>query len=521
MEAAESDFSTVHGGLGRDPTRGSGNSLFAAALRDPPANLEAEQAVLGALLANNRAFERVGTFLRAEHFADPVHARIYAAIAERVAEGRVADAVTLRSHFEGSGALDDAGGVAYLAGLLSAMVGIVNAAEYARVIVDTFLRREMIARCEAAVAAAFNGDPEAPSAEEQMETLKTSLSALDEHREQPGTMRTLAAAATAAMRRAEAVAAAGGVCGTSTGYYALDRRTGGLEDGTAHFLAGRPGMGKTGLANGIAVKVARGEVAEDYGTWRQGEPGGVLVISLEMSAEQSARRMHAMLAGVPYSALKRGTWQTSDDEAYRVIRAQKEMHSLPLLIEDQPSLRMEAIELRAMAAARHFRQRGTALRLIVLDHLHLVGKDPRSRSGDTQQVGEIAKGVKRLAKRMECPVLALAQLSRGVEGREDKRPTLSDLRQSGEIEEIADSVSFIYRPEYYMRTPPERRPGVDDCKYDDLLQCWEEDRARVAGKAEVIYAKLRDEDPGTELLHFDGPLIRFSDASPEMIARWR
>lgn len=481
-------------------------ALLGLKLRQPPANVEAEQALLGALLANNRTFDRVGDFLKAEHFAHPAHGRIYTAIARRIEAGHVVTAVALKNDLEGSGALEECGGTAYLAQLVAAHVGTVNAAEYARVVHDCWVRRQLIELGESIVNGAFeDGERDAP---ELVEAGEEALFALAQHGRgataQPVAAGDAVAAAIAAAE--EASRHPGGVVGVTTGFAALDRMTGGLRAGEMTVLAARPSMGKTALCLGIAGRAAAAG-------------NRVLVVSREMVAAALGARLAAAIAGMDLSALTRGRLPDADGsfraltqaEWQRLMEAERAARKLPLLIEDSSAGTVAAIR----SVVRREMRRGV-LDLVVVDYLGLMRPSAHAqRNGNKNvQIGEIAADMKELALHFQIPVLVLAQLNRGVEGREDKRPGLSDLRDSGEVEQHADAVAFLYREHYYLtRSRPMKKPGEDAAKFQQREDDWFAAVERERGRAEVIIAKQRQGAIGPVRLRFADHLTWFFDES--------
>lgn len=488
--------------------------LLGISQRLPPQNAEAEQALLGALLANNRAYERVSGFLRPEHFADPIHVRIYAAMAERIERGEVVDAVTLRTQFQHTGILDEVGGPAYLAQLLSAMVGILNAGEYGRLIVDCALRRELIDRAEELVNLSFGADLGLDAyqiAERHLEAL--SMLGTAEGAQQ--TMFTIAQAAAGAIADSMAAAERGGMTGLSLGMPSLDAIFGGHEPGTLHILAGRPGMGKTALGLEISNRIAEPEIGED-GAFVEGTGAKVGIISLEMSAKQIARRLICQRADVHYEALKRGWLWKRQADADAVVKAQLDLGKMQVMIEDAPGLRVGVIAQRARAIKRKLK----GLDLLMIDHLHLIALgETSSRHGDTQGISEATRFLKGLSKELGCPILLLAQLNRGLESREDKRPTLADLRSSGSIEQDADTVTFVHRPEYFMGSAePEKRANETAASHQARCDEWRAERERVAGLAEAIVAKNREgEGQVIANLFWHAKRMRFLDPKVDVL----
>jgi replicative DNA helicase len=474
--------------------------LTLIAHRQPPANLQAEQALLGALLANNKAFGRVSDFLKPEHFADRVHGRIYEAIARRCDAGQLADAVTLNAELDRSGALEEVGGGIYLTQLLSAMVGIVNVGDYGRVIYDAWLRRQLIDLGEVVVTRAFGAEPELDGAQ-QVETAEQALFELAVHGGDDRKVLPLESALRLAIDMAAAAyQRAGHVAGLTTGLRDLDKKTGGLHPSDLVILAGRPGMGKTALAMKIAFEAARA-VAPNRET-----PQSVLVFSLEMSAAQLATRILSEEARISSDAIRRGA--ISQREFDRLVQANRELAALPLYVDDTPALTLSALRTRARRQART-----KGLALIVVDYLQLLrpplGAKPENR---VLEISLITQGLKAIAKELDVPVLALSQLSRSVEGREDKRPLLSDLRESGSIEQDADVVTFIYRDEYYLQQREPKQVGFDnDEKFHAAVEKWQRDMERVHNRAELLIEKQRHGPTGKVDLFFEGEFTRFTD----------
>ncbi len=476
--------------------------------RLPPSNLAAEQALLGALLANNKAFERVSDFLAAEHFSDPVHGRIYASIARRIEAGQLADAVTLKAELEHSGALDEVGGTTYLAQLVSAMVGIINAGEYGRAVHDSWLRRQLIDVGETMVNQAFTGGEDGLDGRAQIEVAEQSLFQLATRGSVEGGPIVFERALASAIELAEqAFHREGGVSGLTTGLRDLDKKTGGLHPSDLVILAGRPGMGKTALATKIAFGAAQGLLRDARARGDGTLPSGTVVMfSLEMSAEQLATRLLSEEARVGSERIRRGEINQRDFDRFVVVS--RELASLPLLIDDTPALTLSALRTRCRRLAR---TRG--LSLVVVDYLQLmrpaVGTRPENR---VLEISMITQGLKAIAKELDVPVLALSQLSRAVESREDKRPQLADLRESGSIEQDADAVMFVYRDEYYLQQRAPKQMAFDnEEKFQSALDKWQRDLELVHNKAELLLEKQRHGPTGKIDLFFEGEFTRFAD----------
>ena len=483
--------------------------LLGLSQRLPPSNLQAEQALLGALLANNRAYERVSEFLTPVHFADQIHGRVYQAIARRIEVGQLADAVTLKAEFEHSGVLEEVGGTAYLAQLLSSMVGIINAGEYGRTIHDAWLRRQLIDIGEIVVNNAFGADPELDGAG-QIEAAEQSLFQLaTEGGGNDGGFVTFEMALSDAIKVAEtAFHQAGHVTGLSTGLRDIDGKLGGLHPSDLLILAGRPGMGKTALATKIAFGAAKSLLDQARAEGTNVLPKKhVAIFSLEMSAEQLATRLLSEDARISGDRIRRGDIGQKDFDKF--VEVSREIGSLPLQIDDTPAITMSMLRTRCRRL-----QRTKGLALVVVDYLQLMrpsaGTRPENR---VQEISMITQGLKALAKELEIPVIALSQLSRQVENREDKRPQLSDLRESGSIEQDADVVMFVYRDEYYLeqRMPKEVAFDGGAEKFNAAMDEWQQKMAQVHNKADLIVAKQRHGPTGSIPLFFEGLYTRFAD----------
>ena len=481
----------------------------AASFRVQPHHIEAEQALLGAILVNNDAYHRVAEFLRAEHFFEPVHARIFEACERRIAAGQLADPLTLKLLFEEDEALRELDGARYLARLAQAADTIINAVEYGRVIHDLALKRGLIRVGEGAVNRAF--DPHRPeSGREQIELAEHELFALAQEGEGGGEFVPFPTVLSSALRHIESAwHKVGKVSGVPSKLTGIDQKLGGLQPSDLLILAGRPSMGKTALAVTIAANAAasRKESAE---SGRGRHPNHVVgVFSLEMSAEQLATRLLSGKGRIESDRLRRGDIGEEDWPA--VVRASQELGALPLFIDDTPALTIAALRTRARRL-----KRTQGLDLIVVDYLQLLrGTGPHSQTNRVQEISEITQGLKALAKDLHVPVLALSQLSRAVESREDKRPMLSDLRESGSIEQDADVVMFVYREEYYLsRAIPAQREGEPKEKFDLRYQEWFQRCQAVHNKAEVIIAKQRHGPIGNVPLQFDANFGQFHDLEP-------
>jgi replicative DNA helicase len=469
--------------------------------RSAPHNIDAEQALLGAILVNNEAHDRVSSFLRPEHFFDPLHASIYETAAKLIASGKQATPITLRTFFETAAPIDQGLTVPqYLGRLATHATTIINAVEYARTIYDLAIRRQLILIGEDMVNTAYDSPIDNPP-ETQIQEAETRLFSLAETGKYGQGFLTFETALVHAIEMANnAFQRQGGLSGISSGLRDLDSRMGGLQSSDLIILAGRPSMGKTSLATNIAYNIAKAHRTEQQadGTIKTVDGGVVGFFSLEMSAEQLATRILAEQAEISSEKIRRGL--ITDDEFKRLVLASQEMARCPLYIDQTGGISIAQLAARARKLKR---QKG--LDVLIVDYLQLLtGSGKRASEGRVQEVSEITTGLKALAKELAVPIIALSQLSRQVESREDKRPQLSDLRESGSIEQDADVVMFVFREEYYVERA---KPSEGTAEF----QTWFEKMKLVAGKAEVIIGKQRHGPVGTVTLAFEGAFTRFSD----------
>jgi replicative DNA helicase len=472
--------------------------------RSAPHNIEAEQSLLGAILVNNDAFYRVSDFLEAKHFFEPLHQTIYETAGSLIRMGKVATPVTLKTFLP---AETDIGGMTvgqYLARLAAEATTIINAQDYGRTVYDLSLRRDLIRIGEDMVNVAFDAPVDfAPRA--QIEDAERQLYELAETGRYDGGFQRFSQALTVAVdMAAKAFQRDGKLSGIATGLRDLDTRMGGLQPSDLIVLAGRPGMGKTSLATNIAYNIAkayRGEVQAD-GTTKAINGGVVGFFSCEMSAEQLATRIIAERTGIPSSSIRRGGITEADFEKIRDYSI--ELQSLPFYVDETGGLSISQLTARAR---RLKRQKG--LDLIVIDYIQLLqGSGKRGNDNRVQEVTEITTNLKALAKELNVPVIALSQLSRQVENRDDKRPQLADLRESGSIEQDADVVMFVYREEYYLAM---KEPRAGTPEYEK----WQTEMDLAHGKAEVIIGKQRHGPTGTVELHFEASVTRFGDLATD------
>jgi replicative DNA helicase len=469
-----------------------------ASYRVAPHNIEAEQALLGAILVNNDAFYRVSDFLLAEHFFEEVHRRIFETTQSLIRAGKIANPITLKT-FLGDA---DLGGLTvsqYLARLAAEATTVINAQDYGQTIYDLAIRRNLISVGEEMVNVAYDSPVEA-SPREQIEETERKLFALAEKGRYEGGFQPFASAITTAIdMAARAYERDGGLSGIATGLRDLDQRMGGFQNSDLIIIAGRPAMGKTSLATNIAFNMARAWRGEKQPDGALKTVNGAIVgfFSLEMSAEQLATRIVAEQSAISSYKIRQG--KITEQEFYRLSDVAAEIEKMPLYIDQTGGISIAQLVARAR---RLKRQRG--LDVLFIDYLQLLSGSAKKGDNRVQEVTEITTGLKALAKELNVPVIALSQLSRGVESRDDKRPQLQDLRESGSIEQDADVVMFVFREEYYVKNR-EPKPGTEEHFK------WQAEMDAIHGKAELIIGKQRHGPTGTVQLQFDAEVTRFSD----------
>ena len=481
--------------------------------RSAPHNIEAEQALLGAILVNNEAFYRVSDFLGAQHFFEPIHQRIFELAANLIRAGKIATPITLKTFLPADIDIGGLNANQYLARLAAEATTVIHAADYGRTICDLSVRRYLIGIGEDMVNVAYDAPVDFAPREQIEEAERRLYEIAETSRFGSGFQRFAQALTTAVDMAARAYQRDGKLSGLATGLRDLDAKMGGLQPSDLIIIAGRPGMGKTALATNIAYNIARAHRGQQRpdGHIETLDGGIVGFFSLEMSAEQLATRIISERTGIPSSVIRRGGITEPDFEAIKDVSI--EMQHLPFYVDETGGLSIAQLAARAR---RLKRQRG--LDVLVIDYIQLLqGSQRKANESRVQEVTEITTSLKALAKELNVPILALSQLSRQVENRDDKRPQLSDLRESGSIEQDADVVLFVFREEYYLSNK-EPRPGSEE-----HLK-WQTEMAAVHGKAEIIIGKQRHGPTGTVQLQFEAAVTRFDDLSrdeqmPERIER--
>lgn len=458
--------------------------------QDAPHNEEAEQLLLGTLLYNNAPFEKISEFLRPNHFLNATHKEIYDAIQKYIERGHVADPITLKSYFANHARADEMQG--YLVGLAANANQIIDVEHYARLIYELFLRRELIALGSEIVNDARKTEAD-ETISEQISAVEQKLFYLATQQDSERSVLSFKSALAEAINTAKkAFQSDRKIVGVTSGLKSVDDYLGGFHSSDLIILAGRPSMGKTALATSVAFNAAKAHLEKRV------EGAGVLFFSLEMSAEQLATRLLSAEAQVPSEKIRRG--ELTSESFERFIEISRHLESMNLFIDDTPALSVSSLRARARRLKRQH-----DIGFIVIDYLQLLTTGRHGGDNRVNEISEISRSLKAIAKELNVPIVALSQLSRAVEQRDDKRPQLADLRESGSIEQDADVVMFVYREEYYLAR---KEPNQEDVKkYTE----WSERLQKVANTAELIIGKQRHGPVGTVRLHFDGKFTRFSN----------
>jgi replicative DNA helicase len=457
-----------------------------------PSNLEAEQALLGSILVNNDIIDEISTIVNSKTFYDPAHVKIYEVIESLNNKGMIANPITLKNFFEKDNMLNEVGGTEYLVKLTRFSGSVKQAIDYAKIIHEMYLRRELVLISDKLSNDTLNANSEEQNAENIIESTEKSLFDLAERGSFTQSFLSFNKAldqtiemATMAMQNDQ------GIVGVPTGLTDLDEKLGGLHKSDLIILAGRPSMGKTALATNIAYNAAK------HILMRQ-EKSSVAFFSLEMSSEQLSTRILSEQAKIKSDDIRRG--KVTEEEINRYIETSRNIYNLPLYIDETPAITIATLSNRARRIKRLF-----GLSLIVVDYIQLMRSSLSNRNeGRVQEISEITQGLKALAKEMSVPVLALSQLSRAVEQRDDKQPQLADLRESGSIEQDADVVMFVYREEYYLER---KQPKLGSIEHAE----WQSKMNDVNGLADIILGKQRHGPTGTVKVEFEGIYTKFKD----------
>ncbi len=460
-----------------------------------PSNLEAEQALLGSILVNNDIIDEVSTIVNSSIFYDPAHIKIYEVIESLNNKGMIANPITLKNFFEKDNMLNEVGGTEYLVKLTRFSGSAKQAVDYAKIIHEMYLRRELVQISDKLSSDTLNANSQEQNAESIIEGTEKSLFDLAERGSFTQSFLKFNEALDQTIQMATlAMKSDQGIVGVPTGLTDLDEKLGGLHKSDLIILAGRPGMGKTALATNIAYHASQNLMARQ-------EKSSIAFFSLEMSSEQLSTRILSEQARIKSDDIRRG--KVTENEINRYIETSRNIYNLPLYIDETPAITISTLSNRARRIKRLF-----GLSLVVVDYIQLMRAPSSNNRNDNrvQEVSEITQGLKALAKELKVPVLALSQLSRAVESRDDKKPQLSDLRESGSIEQDADVVMFVYREAYYLEN---KQPKLGSIEHAE----WQSKMNDVNGLADIILGKQRHGPTGTVKVEFEGIYTKFKDLS--------
>ena len=456
-----------------------------------PSNIEAEQALIGSVLVNNDIIDEISSIISSSTFYDPAHTKIYEVIETLNNKGMIANPITLKNFFEKDNMLDEVGGTEYLVKLTRFSSSTKQAVDYAKIIHEMFLRRELVLISDKLSTDTLNANDQEQNAEDIIESAEKSLFDLAERGSFSQSYIKFNQAIDQTIQMATmAMQSDQGIVGIPTGLTDLDEKLGGLHKSDLIILAGRPSMGKTALATNIAYN------ASQHILKRQ-EKSSVAFFSLEMSSEQLSTRILSEQAKIRSDDIRRG--KVNEEEINRYIETSRNIYNLPLFIDETPAITIATLSNRARRMKRLF-----GLSLIVVDYIQLMRSSSNKNDGRVQEISEITQGLKALAKELSVPVLALSQLSRAVEQRDDKQPQLADLRESGSIEQDADVVMFVYREAYYLERQEPRPATVEHAE-------WQAKMNEVSNLAEIIIGKQRHGPTGNIMLEFEAMFTKFKD----------
>ena len=455
-----------------------------------PSNIEAEQHLLGSVLVNNDIIDEIANIINSEKFYDPIHVKIYEVIENLNSKGMIANPITLKNYFEKNQGLDDVGGVEYLVKLTRFSSSVKQAQDYAKIVHENFVKRELIQISHHIKDDTLNSE-EDKSSDLIIEDAEKLLFDLAERGSFSQSFMKFNLALDQSISMAEqAMKNDQGIVGVPTGLTDLDEKLGGLHKSDLVIIAGRPSMGKTALATNIAYHSAKN-------IQLKGSKSSVAFFSLEMSSEQLSTRILSEQSRIKSNDIRRG--KATEEELGRYIETSRDIYDLPLYIDETPAITISTLSNRARRIKRLF-----GLSLIVVDYIQLMRTSSKRNDGRVQEISEITQGLKALAKELSVPVLALSQLSRAVEQRDDKKPQLSDLRESGSIEQDADVVLFVFREEYYEE---KKQPKLGSIEHAE----WQSKMSDIAGLAEILIGKQRHGPTGNIQVEFEGMYTKFKD----------
>ena len=459
-------------------------------LQDIPSNIEAEQNLLGSILVNNDIIDEIANTIKPEKFYDPIHVKIYEVIENLNRKGMIANPITLKNYFEKNQGLDEVGGVEYLVKLTRFSSSVKQAVDYAKIVQENFVRRELVKISQYIKDDTLNIEDD-KSSDLIIEDAEKLLFDLAERGSFSQSFMKFNLALDQSIHMAEqAMKNDQGIVGVPTGLTDLDEKLGGLHKSDLVIIAGRPSMGKTALATNIAYHAAKDIQLKSV-------KSSVAFFSLEMSSEQLSTRILSEQSRIKSNDIRRG--KATEEELGRYIETSRDIYDLPLYIDETPAITISSLSNRARRIKRKF-----GLSLIVVDYIQLMRTNSKRNDGRVQEISEITQGLKALAKELGVPVLALSQLSRAVEQRDDKKPQLADLRESGSIEQDADVVLFVFREEYYEE---KKQPKLGSIEHAE----WQSKMNDIAGMAEILIGKQRHGPTGNIQVEFEGMYTKFKD----------
>ncbi|MFL2901783.1 MAG: replicative DNA helicase [Candidatus Pelagibacter sp.] len=463
-------------------------SIVKDKFKELPNNIEAEQSIIGSILVTNEIFDEINTIITNINFYDPMHQKIYNAIENLIYKGMLANPITLKNYFEDE--KDDLNIPEYLVKITKFSTSVRQAIEYSKIIYDMFVRRELIKISEQTIDSAKINDLDT-SGQNIIENSERLLFDLAEK----GSFNSSLVKFDDAMKQTIEMASAaykneGGIVGVPTGLRDLDDKLGGLHQSDLIIIAGRPSMGKTSLATNIAFHAAK-HIQDN------GKKSSIAFFSLEMSSEQLSTRILSEQARIGSNDIRRG--RISDEQFDQFLETSKNIAELPLFIDETPAISIAAMSNRARRIKRLH-----GLDMIVVDYIQLMKGTTFNKDGRVQEISQITQGLKAIAKELGVPVVALSQLSRQVEQRDDHKPLLADLRESGSIEQDADVVMFVYRESYYLQRKEPREATVEHAE-------WQAKMNEVAHLAEIIIGKQRHGPIGKVTLEFEERFTKFKD----------
>ncbi len=465
-------------------------NLSSAEANKLPSNIEAEQSLIGSVLVNNDIIDEVSNIVNSSKFFDPIHKKIYEVIETLNNKGMIANPITLKNYFEKDSGLNEVGGVDYLVKLTRFSSSIKQAIDYAKIIHEMYVKRELIFISDQISDEAKDEKVE-KTGENIIEDAEKSLFDLAERGNFTQTFLKFNQAIDQTIEMATlAMKSEKGIVGVPTGLTDLDEKLGGLHKSDLIIIAGRPSMGKTALATNIAYYAAKN-------LQENNEKGSVAFFSLEMSSEQLSTRILSEQARISSHEIRTG--KATEETLNRYIETSRNIYDLPLYIDETPAIAISTLSNRARRIKRLF-----GLNLIVVDYVQLMRTNTNRLDGRVQEISEITQGLKALAKELNVPVVALSQLSRAVEQRDDKKPQLSDLRESGSIEQDADVVLFVYREEYYLEKKEPKQGSIEHAE-------WQSKMSDIHGQAELILGKHRHGSTGVVHVEFEGMYTKFKD----------